>query len=114
VVKKALANHYPTTPRIEEKGHRKTQSAGQQYSSMIIDAEKQQKPQTHTRTPILPERYPVTPVMQASTPKTPKTEPQRSKYTEVTARRSGADNKQKNQILVTGTRIESGLHTAST
>ncbi|QNP98267.1 YALIA101S06e05842g1_1 [Yarrowia lipolytica] len=80
VVKKALANHYPTTPRIEEKGHRKTQSAGQQYSSMIIDAEKQQKPQTHTRTPILPERYPVTPVMQASTPKTPKTEPQRKTY----------------------------------
>ena len=100
VLKKALANHYPTTPRIEDRGHRKTQSAGtQQYSSMIIDGERRahssQKPQAHTRTPILPERYPVTPVMSSHTPTTPKTEPPKSEYTEepgATGQRSGADN----------------------
>lgn len=76
VLKKALANHYPTTPRIDDgtKGHRKTQSAGtQQYSSMIIDGETQ-RPKGHTRTPVLPEKFPVTPVM-SYTPTSPKTEP---------------------------------------
>lgn len=86
-VKKALASHYSTTPRIEQKGHRKSKSAGQPYSSMIIDGEKRE----YVRTPVLPEKYPkttpVTPNMSSApktpnmpnTPKTPKTEP-RSEY----------------------------------
>ncbi|KAG5356046.1 hypothetical protein CJU89_5767 [Yarrowia sp. B02] len=77
-VKKAIASHYSTTPRIEEKGHRKTQSASQLYSSMIIDGEKKE----YVRTPVLPEKYPATPDLKtpdlSKTPKTPKTEPRKT------------------------------------